>query len=143
VVILHAFLALASGFAVALALVTTLTALIARLVPSWAETESKPQPELPGDDLRSQKRGPGYAIVNLGSAFLSAAAGGYVTAWAAAANPLIHVLALALVLLALSALSVLQSRGKQPVWYALALVAISPIGVLAGGLVRLRVLGIL
>ena len=142
-VILHAFLALVSGFAVTLALVTTLTALITRMVPSWAETESKPQPGLPAADLRSQPRGFGYAFVNLGSAFLSAAAGGYVTAWAAAANPLIHVLALALVLLALSALSVLQSRGKHPVWYQLALVAITPIGVLAGGLVRLRVLGIL
>jgi hypothetical protein len=143
VVILHAFLALASGFAVTLALVTTLSALITRLVPSWTETENKPQPGFPSDDLPSQPRGPGYATVNLGSSFLSAAAGGYVTAWAAAANPLIHVLALALVLLALSALSVLQSRGKQSIWFALALVAISPIGVLAGGLVRLRVLGIL
>ena len=45
--------------------------------------------------------------------------------------------------LPLAALSALQSRGKQPIWYALALVAISPIGVLAGGLVRLRVVGIL
>ena len=66
-----------------------------------------------------------------------------VTAWVAAANPLIHVLALAMVVLALAALRALQSRGKQPVWYALILVAISPIGVLAGGLVRLRMLGIL
>ena len=65
------------------------------------------------------------------------------TAWAAAANPLIHVLALALVVLALAALSALQLRGKQPIWYQLTLVAISPIGVLAGGLARLRVLGIL
>ena len=141
--ILHAFLALASGFAVTLTVVTILTALIMRLVPSWAETETKPQSGFPADDLRSQRRGSGYAIVNLGSAFLSAAAGGYVTAWAAAANPLIHVLALALVVLALSALSVLQERGKHPVWYQLALVAITPVGVLAGGLVRLRVLGIL
>jgi hypothetical protein len=47
------------------------------------------------------------------------------------------------VVLALAALSALQSRGKQPVWYALSLVAISPLGVLAGGLMRLRVLGIL
>jgi hypothetical protein len=43
----------------------------------------------------------------------------------------------------MAALSALQSRGKQPVWYQLALVAISPLGVLAGGLVRMRVLGIL
>jgi hypothetical protein len=53
------------------------------------------------------------------------------------------VLALGIVVLALAALSALQSRGKQPIWYQLALVAISPIGVLAGGLVWLRVLGIL
>ena len=81
--------------------------------------------------------------MNLGYSFLAAAAGGYVTAWVAAANPLVHVLALGMVVLALAALSALQSRGKQPIWYQLALVAISPLGVLAGGLVRLRVLGIL
>ncbi len=128
-VILHAFLALAAGFATMVLLVIGLTALLARLVPSWAET---------GGKLQS-----GYAFINLGYSFLAAAAGGYVTAWAAVANPLIHVLALGIVVLALTALSALQLRGKQPVWYALALVAISPVGVLAGGLVRLRVLGIL
>jgi hypothetical protein len=129
VVILHAFLALAAGFAVMAALAIALTALLERLVPSWADESFRPQPA--------------YVFVNLGSSFLAAAAGGYVTAWAAAANPLIHVLALGIVVLALAALSALQSRGKQPIWYQLALVAISPIGVLAGGLVRLRVLGIL
>jgi len=128
-VILHTFLALAAGFATMVLLVIVLTALLTRTVPSWTGTEGKPQP--------------GYVFVNLGYSFLAAAAGGYVTAWAAVANPLIHVLALALVVLALAALSALQSRGKQPIWYQLALVAISPIGVLAGGLVRLRVLGIL
>jgi len=65
------------------------------------------------------------------------------TAWAAVANPLIHVLALALVVLLLAALSAMQARGKQPIWYALVLVVLSPVGVLAGGLVRMRVLGIL
>ena len=65
------------------------------------------------------------------------------TAWAAAANPLIHVLALGMVVLTLAALSALQSRGKQPIWYALALVAISPMGVLAGGLMWLRMVGII
>ena len=106
-----------------------LTALLKHMVPSWTGAEGKPQP--------------GYIFVNLGYSFLAAAAGGYVTAWSAAANPLIHVLALGIVVLALAALSALQSRGKLPVWYALALVAITPIGVLAGGLVRLRVVGIL
>lgn len=128
-VILRAFLALAAGFATMALLVIVFTALLKHMVPSWTGAEGKPQP--------------GYIFVNLGYSFLAAAAGGYVTAWLAAANPLIHVLALGIVVLALAALSALQSRGKLPVWYALALVAITPIGVLAGGLVRLRVVGIL
>jgi len=128
-VILHAFMALVAGFAAMALFVIAMTALLTRLVPSWTAAEGKLSPS--------------YIFVNLGYSFLAAAAGGYVTAWAAAANPLIHVLALALVVLALAALSALQLRGKQPVWYQLSLVAISPVGVLGGGLVRLRVLGIL
>jgi hypothetical protein len=128
-VILHAFLALVAGFAVMVLLVMVVTALLACMVPSWTSVEGRPQP--------------GYVFVNLGCSLLAAAAGGYVTAWAAPANPLVHVLVLGLVALALAALSVLQSQGEQPILYQLALVAISPLGVLAGGLLRLRVLGIL
>jgi hypothetical protein len=128
-VILHAFLALASGLAVVAILVIAMTALLARIAPSWAAIEGTPPA--------------GYVVVNLGYSFLAAAAGGYVTAFAAAANPLIHVLVLGLTVLALGAMSALQQRGKQPIWYQLSLVAISPLGVLAGGLARLRVMGIL
>jgi len=129
VVTLHAFLALAAGFLTMAVLLAALTALLARLTPSWVGEQGKPQP--------------GYVFVNLGYSFLAAAAGGYVTAWLAAANPLYHVLALGIIVLALAALSALQSKGKQPVWYQLTLVALTPLGVLAGGLVRLRVMGIL
>lgn len=128
-VILHAFLALVVGFAVMAVLVIVMTALLTRLVPSWTGVEGKPQP--------------GYIFVNLGYSFLAAAAGGYVTAFFSAANPLVHVLVLALTVLALAGMSALQQRGKQPIWYQLSLVALSPMGVLAGGLVRLRVMGIL
>ena len=128
-VVLSAFLALLSGFAVMMILVIAMTALLQRLVPSWVGSEGRP--------------GTGYVIVNLGYSFLSAAAGGYVTAWAAKGNPLVLVLALGIVVLAIAALSAMQSRGKQPVWYQLALVAISPLGVLAGGLLRMKILGIL
>jgi hypothetical protein len=128
-VILRAFLALLSGFATMAVLVIVITALLGRLVPEWVGTEGRPRP--------------GYVFVNLGYSFLAAAAGGYVTALAAHSNPLILVLALGIVVLLMAALSALQSRGKQPVWYQLALVAISPLGVLAGGLLRMRVLGIL
>jgi len=129
VVILNSFRALAAGFAVIAVLMFLMTALLTYVVPSWASAEGRPQP--------------GYVFVNLGYSFLAAAAGGYVTSWIAQANPLVHVLVLGIVMLALAALSALQSRGKQPIWYQLALVAITPLGVLAGGLVRLRVLGIL
>jgi len=128
-VILHAFLALAAGFGTIAVLVMVVTSLLSWLTPHWAGAEGTPQA--------------GYIFVNFGYSFLACAGGGYVTAWVAAANPLIHVLALAIVVLALAALSALQSRGEQPVWHALALVALTPLGVLAGGLVRLRVMGIL
>jgi hypothetical protein len=128
-IILRTFLALAAGFATMGVLVMVMTALLSKLTPSWVGEQDKPRP--------------GYVFVNLGYSFLAAAAGGYVTAWAAAANPLIHVLALGIVVLALAALSALQSKGGQPIWYALALVAITPLGVLAGGLARLRMIGIL
>ena len=128
-VILHAFLALVAGFATMALLVIVITALLAKLTPSWVGERGNPRPA--------------YIFVNLGYSFLAAAAGGYVTAWAAQRNPLIHVLALGITVLLLAALSALQQRGQQPIWYMLSLVAISPFGVLAGGLVRLRVLGVL
>ena len=128
-VTLHAFLALAAGYATMAIAVIAMTALLARLTPSWVGAQGRPEP--------------GYVVVNLGYSFLAAAAGGCVTAWAAAANPLYHVLMLAIIVLVLAALSALQSRGKQPILYQLALVAIAPLGVMAGGLVRLRMSGVL
>ena len=128
-VVLHAFFALTAGFATMAILVTVVTVLLQKLVPDWTESSGTPTP--------------GYTFVNLGWTFLSAATGGYVTAWIAEHNPLVHVLALAVAVLLLAALSALQQRGKLPVWYLLALVAIAPIGAFAGGLVRLRALGVL
>jgi NADH:ubiquinone oxidoreductase subunit 6 (subunit J) len=125
----HAFLALLAGFVTMGLLVALITALVNHLAPDWAGVESKPQP--------------GYAFVNLGYSFLSAAAGGSVTAWLATGNPLVLVLVLGIVVLAMAALSALQLRGEQPVWYALTLLVLMPLGVLAGGMLRLRVLGIL
>ena len=71
----------------------------------WVGKQGRPEPEI-------HFREPGL-IVSGG------AAGGYVTALVAAANPLIHVLALGIMVLALAALSALQAKGKQPIWYQL------------------------
>ncbi|HET7103619.1 MAG TPA: hypothetical protein VFI20_05990 [Terracidiphilus sp.] len=128
-VTLHAFLSLGAGFAVAIAGALGLRGLLGWLAPSLAATQARP--------------GLSYTVVNLGASFLAGAAGGYVTAWTARGNSLVQVLALALIVLALAALSALQGRGQQPIWYQLAQVALSPVGVLAGGLVRLRMTGVL
>jgi hypothetical protein len=133
-VVLRAFLALLAGFATIALLIVAFTALLKELTPSWSS-------ETGTGETSSAK--PGYMFVNLGASFLAAAAGGYVTAWIARHNPLVHVLALAITVLLLAALSALQQRGQHPIWYLLVLVAITPVGVFAGGLVRLRVLGIL
>jgi hypothetical protein len=139
-VVLHAFLALLSGFATMAAIVAVITVLLQKLTPGWVGESSEPGT---GQGAPGGKPKPGYVFVNLGYSFLAAAAGGYVTAWIAQHNPLIHALALAIIVLLLAALSALQQRGRQPVWYAMTLVAVTPLGVLAGGMVRLRVLGIL
>jgi hypothetical protein len=128
-VILHAFLSLLAGFAAMALIVIVITALLTRMAPDWVGEQSHPEPA--------------YVVFNLGYSFLAAAVGGFVTAWIANGNPLVQVLILAIAVLALSALSALQSRGKQPVGYALALIVITPLGVMAGGIVRLRMLGIL
>jgi hypothetical protein len=143
-VILHAFLALLAGFATMAALVAGITALLQWLTPGWVgESASSGSPRTGPGAWGAAKPKPGYVFVNLGYSFLAAAAGGYVTAWIAQHNPLIHVLALAITVLLLAAMSAVQQRGQQPVWYMLTLVALTPIGVFAGGLLRLRVIGVL
>jgi hypothetical protein len=48
---------------------------------------------------------------------------------------------LAIVILLLSALSALQLRGKQPVSYQFALMVLTPVAALAGGLLRMHEAG--
>jgi hypothetical protein len=127
VVTLRAFLALFAGFVAAAILQIAVAVTLRRWTPDWAEADQW----LKSDEFKS-----GGMLVHLDGAFLAAAAGGYVTAWGATGNPLAYVLAL-------SGLSALQKRGKQPVWFLLAQIAIAPAGVLAGGLLRLRISGVL
>ena len=127
-VILRAFLALFAGFLSMAVIVAVVTAVLMKRVPEWVGEKGSPRA--------------GYVFVNLGYSFIAAVVGGYVTAWIAQSNPMIHTLALALIVLLLSALSALQQRGMQPIWYQLTLLAITPLGVFIGGLVRLRQMGI-
>lgn len=128
-VVLRAFLAIFAGFATTGLLIAVNAVVLQRLTPSWTGAKSR--------------LSIGYVFVNLGGSFLAAAAGGYVTAWLAQSNALFYVLALAITLLLLGGLSAVQQRGSLPAWYLLLVVAFTPLGALAGGLVRLRVIGVL
>lgn len=126
--IFWAFLSIAGGFATMAALIGFATFLLKRTVPEWIEQTAQPSR--------------GYLFVNLGYSVAAGLGGGYVAGWIARENPIIHALALALIVLLLSALSALQLRGKQPILYQLLLTALTPVAVFAGGLLRLRVLGL-
>lgn len=123
-IVLRTFLTLAGGFA-AMAAILALTTLIAR----WTARKST------GGATREM-------IWNLGSTLAAALAGGYVTAAIAPLNPLIHALALALIVLLLGGMSAIQARGESPIWFALLMVALAPCAVIAGGLLRLKQMGI-
>ena len=127
--VVQSFLALLAGFAVMAILVIVLTAVLQKAAPAWVGSEGRPRP--------------GYVVVNLGYSFMAAAAGGYVAALIGNLDALRIVLGLAVVVLALGAISALQARGKQPVWYQVALLIVMPLGVVAGGLARLKVVGII
>jgi hypothetical protein len=124
--ILRAFLALLGGFVSMAVIVGVITAALTRFAPSWVSATGNPRPA--------------YIAVNLTYSLIAAAVGGYVCAWIAASNPVGHALVLAIAILVLSGLTALQQRGLQPLGYQIALMAIAPIGVICGGLLRLKVL---
>lgn len=139
-IVLHTFLTLAAGFA-AMAMMLALATLLARVL-GW---QSAPRHQAAPTHQAAPRPGHDRPIAlawNLGSTLLAALVGGYVTATLAHLNPLIHALALALIVLLLGALSALQTRGQAPIWYALLLLALAPCAVVLGGMLRLWQLGI-
>jgi hypothetical protein len=123
------FLAILAGFVTMMIPVVVFSAVLQAKAPEWVGPSVRP--------------GPSYVVVNLVYSFLAAMAGGFVAACIASQNPLDTALALAIVILVLGGLSALNSRGKQPVWYLVLLLTVSPLGAVAGGLLRMRMLGIL
>jgi hypothetical protein len=123
----RSFLAILAGFATMAVLLTLATTVI-----------TKSLPRLIGERDHPRRR---YLLLNLAYSAAFALAGGYVTAIVAKADPLRTVLMLAIVILLLSALSALQLRGKQPALYQLALIVITPVAALAGGLLRMHAAG--
>ena len=123
------FLAILAGFVTMMVPMVAITRVLQARAPEWVGPSGSPRPS--------------YGAVNLVYSFLAAMAGGFVAACIASQNPLDTALALAIVILVLGGLSALNSRGKQPVWYLVLLLIVSPMGAVAGGLLRMRMLGIL
>lgn len=128
-VMLWSFLALASGLLTVVLLALLFEFTLRRVLPSWS------------DEAAHLTLTAGF--VHLGASFLTALAGGLVAASVAQSAPLVHVLALGIIVLVLAALSALENRGKRARLFLLAQVSLAPLGVLAGGLIRLRMLGVL
>jgi hypothetical protein len=123
------FIAMLAGFVIMAGLISVVTATLPRLVPNWVELDGSPRRPL--------------IATNLSWSFVAAAIGGYVTATIARENPLDTALALAIVMLVLGAIGTFQSREKYPLWYKMLLLVFTPIGVVAGGLLRMKYLGLL
>ncbi|AXC13178.1 hypothetical protein ACPOL_3899 [Acidisarcina polymorpha] len=123
----RSFLALLAGFATMAVLITMVTAAISKTFPRWVGEQDHPRRR--------------YLLLNLVYSAAFAATGGYVTAIIARPDPLRHILMLAIVILVLSALSALQLRGQQSISYQFALIVLTPVAVLAGGLLRMHQAG--
>jgi hypothetical protein len=126
--IAHSFLAILAGFVTIVGLMGIATALLKRFAPELTRDDAPPDHFI--------------MAVNVGIGMVCALIGGYVTARYAQKNPLVHALVLAIVILLLSAVSAVQMKGKQPIYYLLILTAIPPLAVLAGAVFRLRQMGI-
>jgi hypothetical protein len=82
-------------------------------------------------------------VAYVGVSFVAASVGGYVAALIAADYPLATALALGIVTLVLGGVGTLQSGEKYPLWYLILLLIVTPIGVVAGGLIRMKAVGAL
>ncbi len=126
---LRSLLAIGAGFLTIAVLVSLATALMRRLAPQWTIGE-RPSRSAADPDHASRI---GMAV-NLATGMLFAAAGGAVTAWFAAGRPLLHVLMLSLAVLILSALAAHDLGRRNTAMYALALLALTPMATLGGGI---------
>ena len=126
----RSFAAIAAGFLTMAVLVMVTTVALTRLTPGFV-----------GEDTGRPRRP--YMMFNLIFSAAYALLGGWVTARLTpiVQNPLTHALMLAMVVLVLGALSAVQLRGKQPLGYQIALIGLTPIAVLLGGLLRMHQMG--
>jgi len=79
-----------------------------------------------------------YFVFNLSTEFFYLIIGGYVTALLAGYWELEHALGLAALSVVMCTVSMVKYLGDQPLWYSIALMAVSVPGALIGGQYRVR-----
>jgi hypothetical protein len=121
---MHSIIAIIAGFATMALLVIISTAAATRLMLGSAMSDTSARPT------------GAYLAVNLSYSLVFAALGGYISAAIATRAPLMHALILAGFVLLMGLMSLPQSWGKQPKWYSITICLVSPICVIAGGLLR-------
>jgi hypothetical protein len=132
---LRSLLAIGGGFLTLVLLIALVTTLMRRFWPQWTiprETEAR-TPHADSGGIPDAANRVGMAV-NLAASMIFAAAGGAVTAWYAPAQPLIHALILSLVVLILSALAASDLARRTTAIYTLALLALTPMATLGGGI---------
>ena len=77
-----------------------------------------------------------YLAANLSASAIAALCGGFLTAAIAGRSPLAHGLALAVVIVLMSILSMKQAGASQPRWYQLTLATAMPALALTGAFIR-------
>ncbi len=90
----------------------------------------------PGEYAKGQTAPLSYFVISLCTAPLYSVLGGYLCAWLASMKPWAHVLGLAVFGEMMGVVSTVVFWGKQPHWYALALLVLYPAAVLIGASMR-------
>jgi hypothetical protein len=132
---LRSLLAIGGGFLTLVLLISLATALMRRFWPQWTIPRETETPKTHADPAGIPDGASRIGMaVNLAASTIFAAAGGAVTAWYAPARPLIHALILSLVVLILSALAAYDLARRTTAIYTLALLALTPMATLGGGI---------
>ena len=120
---LNSVLAVLGGFVVMAVVVVVTTALAAQaLIPGGMKAMTVPGASIPR----------AYLAANLGCSAVAALFGGALTARIANRAPLYHGLALAALMVVMSAVSMRQAGDRQPRWYQVTLMTAMPVLALLG-----------
>jgi hypothetical protein len=131
---MQSVLAVLAGFVTMTVIVIVCTVVLAR---AWM---SSPQG---GYDVDARSLPPAYLTANLLCSAFAALAGGYLTAVLADNAPLAHGIALAVLMMVMSAFSMRQSAGRQPRWYAMTLMLVMPLIAIGGAFLQTVIAGAL